>query len=94
MTYLSILEISQLLLLHPFNGPFSGTSWVIWQQKGKPFWILPEREMMRWQWYQLDHMQVICTLRQTDDHATTPFFTGRMPFLPPTSSIKALKVQS
>ena len=39
--------------------------------------------MMRCQWYQLDHMQIICTLRQTDDHATTPFFTGRMPFLPP-----------
>jgi len=31
------------------------------------------------------HMQV-CTLLQTDNHASTPplkFFTGRMPFLPP-----------
>ena len=38
-----------------------------------------------WQWYQLDHMQV-CTLLQTDNHASTSpltFFTGRMPFLPP-----------
>jgi len=31
-------------------------------------------------------MQTICTLLQTDNHASTPplsFFTGRMPFLPP-----------
>jgi len=39
----------------------------------------------QWQWHQLGHMQV-CTLLQTDNHASTPllsFFTGRMPFLPP-----------
>ena len=35
-----------------------------------------------WQWHQLGHMQV-CTLLQTDNHATTQFFTGRMSFLPP-----------
>jgi len=37
------------------------------------------------QWHQLGHMQV-CTLLQTDNHASTPplkFFTGRMPFLLP-----------
>jgi len=43
--------------------------------------------MMGWQWHQLDHMQIICTSRQTNNHAsTTPlssFCTGRMPFLPP-----------
>jgi len=44
--------------------------------------------MMGWQWHQLDHMQTICMLLQTDNHASTsPFnhsvFTGRMPFLPP-----------
>jgi len=27
--------------------------------------------MMRWQWHQLDHMQIICTLLQTDNHAST-----------------------
>jgi len=35
----------------------------------------------------------VCTSFQTDNHAsTTPlkFFTGRMPFLPPTNSVKAL----
>jgi len=38
-----------------------------------------------WQWHQLGHVQV-CTLLQTDNHTRTPpfcFFTGRMPFLPP-----------
>jgi len=24
--------------------------------------------MMDWQWHQLDHMQIICTLLQTDNH--------------------------
>jgi len=32
--------------LHPFNGLFSRTTWVSRHQKGKPFWILPEQEMM------------------------------------------------
>jgi len=48
--------------------------------------------MMGWQWHQLDHMQIICTLLQTDNHdSTSPlcFFAGRMPFLP--LSVKALK---
>jgi len=26
---------------------------------------------MGWQWYQLDHMQIICTSLQTDNHAST-----------------------
>jgi len=43
------------------------------------------QEMMGWQWHQLDHMQIICTLFQTDNHASTSslFFTGRMLFLTP-----------
>jgi len=32
--------------------------------------ILLEREMMRWQWHQLDHMQIICTSLQTGNHAS------------------------
>jgi len=43
-------------------------------------------EMIGWHWHQLDHMQVICTLFQTDNHGSTSslkFFTGRMLFLPP-----------
>jgi len=50
-----------LLLLHPFNGLFSRTTWVSWHQKGKPLWILLEQEMMGRQWHQLDHMEFICT---------------------------------
>jgi len=40
--------------------------------------------MMRWQWHQLDYMQIVCTALQPDDHASTStlsFFTVRMPFL-------------
>jgi len=55
----------------PFNGLFSRTTWVSQQQKGKPFWILLQQEMMGWHWHQIDDMQIICTSLQTDDHATT-----------------------
>jgi len=52
--------------------------------------------MMGWQWHQLDHMQIICTSLQTDNHASTsPLSFYRLdatPFLPP-NSIKALKAQ-
>jgi len=50
---------------------FSRTTWVSRHQKAKPFWILLEQEMMGWQWHQLDHMQIICILLQTDNHAST-----------------------
>jgi len=41
--------------------------------------------MIGWQWHQLDHMHIICTLLR---QITTPvshhsLFTGQMPFLPP-----------
>jgi len=54
---------------HSFNGFFSSTNWISWHQKGKTCWILMKQEMMRWQWHQLDHVQIICTLLQTDNHA-------------------------
>jgi len=60
-----------LLLLHPFNSLFSRTTWICGHQKGKPFWILLEQEMIGWQWHQLDHMQIICASLQTDNHAST-----------------------
>ena len=62
---------------------FSRTTWVSQHQKGKQFWILLEQEMMGWQWHQLDHMQIICILLQTDNHASTS----------PLSFYKALKAQ-
>ena len=52
--------------------------------------------MMGWQWDQLDHMQIICTSLQTDNHASTPspnFFTSRMLFLKPNQRVKALKAK-
>jgi len=67
------------------DGLFSRTTWASRHQKGKPFWILLEQEMIGWQWHQLDHMQFVCTSLQTDNHASTSplkVFTGWMPFLP------------
>jgi len=40
-----------------------------------------KQEMMGWQWHQLDHMQIIGTSLQTDDHASTSalkIVTGRI----------------
>jgi len=45
-----------------------------------------KQEMMGWQWHQLDHMEIIYTLLQTGNHASTSslnFFTGQMLFLTP-----------
>jgi len=73
------------LLLHTFNGPLSGTTQVSRYQKGKTNLNFTEANDSEWQWHPLGHMQV-CTLLQTDNHASTPplsFFTGQMPFLPP-----------
>jgi len=59
-------------------------------EKVKKFRILLEQEMMMWQWHQLDHMQIICTSLQTDNHASTsPFSFYRPDALPaaqPTAS--------
>ena len=69
----------------PFNGLFSRTTWVGRYEKDKPFWILLKQERMGWQWHQLNHMQIIYTSLQTDNHASTlslHIFTGWMPFLP------------
>jgi len=54
-------------------------------QKGKTNVDFTEARDSEWQWHQLARMQG-CTSLQTDNHASTPslsFFTGQMPFLPP-----------
>ena len=56
---------------HPFNGLFSGITCISQHQKAKPIWILMKQEMTKCQWHQLDHMQIICTSLQTDNHAST-----------------------
>jgi len=86
-----------LLLLHRFNGLFSRTTWVSPHQKGKPFSILLERETMGWPWHQLNHMQIICTSLQIDNHASTSplkFLQAGCPSCRPTNSVKALKAGS
>jgi len=50
--------------------------------------------MMGLQWHQLDHMQIICTSLQTDNHAsTTQFLQVGCPSCHPSNSVKALKAQ-
>jgi len=36
---------------------------------------------MGWQWHQVDHMQIICTSLQTDNHTSTSPLSLQMPFL-------------
>jgi len=49
-----------------------------------------KQEMIGWQWHQLDHMQIICTSLQTDNHASTlplSFFRpDALPAAQPTAS--------
>jgi len=48
--------------------------------------------MMGWQWHQLDHMQIICTLLHTDNHTTTPplsfYRPDALPAAQPTASME------
>jgi len=78
---------------HPFNGPLFVTMQVSRYQKGKAILNFTEARDSEWQWHQPGHMQV-CTLLQTDDHASTPplsFLQAGCPFCRPTNSEKALK---
>jgi len=50
--------------------------------------------MMGWQWHQLDHMQIICTSLQTDNHTSTSplrFLQAGYPSCHPTKRVKSLK---
>jgi len=74
-------------LLYPFNGLFQ-------DNLGKPFCILMKYEMMGWQWYQQEHMQIIYTSLQRDNHASTSplkSLQAKCPSCHPTNSVKALK---
>jgi len=89
-----------LLLLHSLNGLFSRTTWVSRHQKSrtilvKPIWILLKQETasgsgISW---------AICKSAPRPRQITMPeshcsVFTGLMPFLPPTNSVKALKAKA
>jgi len=61
-------------------------------------WMLVKQEMTGWQMHQtiLDHMQIICTSFQRDNHASTSplnFLQARCSSWRPTNSIKAPKAR-
>ena len=81
--------------LQPFDGLFSRTTWVSRYQIGKTNLDFTRARDSEWLWHQLGHMQV-CTLLQTDNHASTPplsFLQAGCPSCRPTNSVKALKAQ-
>ena len=69
-------------LLHPFNGPLSGTTQVSRYQKNKTSLDFTDARDSEWQWHP------VCKSAPCSSQITTPVphhsvFTGRMPFLPP-----------
>ena len=79
---------------HPFNGPLSGTTRVSRYQKGKTNLDFTEARDSEWQWHLLGYMQV-CTLLQSDNHASTPplnFLQAGCPSCRPANSVKALSL--
>jgi len=81
---------------HQFNGPISRTAQVSRCQEGKTNLDFTEERDSEWQWHQLGHMQV-CTLLQTENHASTPplsLLQAGCPSCRPTNSVKALKALS
>jgi len=78
---------------HPFNGPLSRTTRVGRYQKDKTNLDFTKARDSEWQWNPLGYIQV-CTLLQTDNHASTPplsFLQAGCPSCRPTNSVKALK---
>jgi len=66
--------VNYYYVLHRFSVLFSRTTWVSQYQKGKTSLDLNEARddgVLDWQWHQLDHMQTICTLLQTDNYTNT-----------------------
>jgi len=48
-------------------------------RKVKFIQISMKQEMVGWQWHQLDHRQITCTLLQTDNHTSTSSINFHMP---------------
>jgi len=86
---LSIKATADTIHTHPFNGPLSGTTWVIPYQKGKANLDFTEARDSEWHWQQLGHIQV-CTSLQTDNHASIPplsfYRFDALPVTQPTAS--------
>ena len=86
-----------LLLLHPFNGLFSRTTWVSQLQKGKTSIKARDDGVSGWQWHQLNNMQTICIApdgaiqsARPHQHLITQFLQARCSSWCPTNSVKAL----
>ena len=82
----------QLTSWHPLNGRFFQDNPT--PEKSKPIWILMKQETIGWLWHQLDHIQIIGTLLQTDNHASTSslnILQAACYSWRPTNSVKALK---
>jgi len=83
------LSSSLVIITHPLNCPFSGTTRVSRYQKGKTSLDFTEARYSEWQWHQLGHMQV-CTSLQTDNHASIPplvfYRPDALPAAQPTAS--------
>jgi len=72
---------------HSFNNLSTRTTWV----ERKRITDFSEAEMMGCQWHQLDHMQVIRTLLQTDNHASTSSLSFYKPDAFPATQLTASK---
>jgi len=55
----------------PVLLPLFRTTWESQYQKGRTILDFNEAEVMKWQWHQLDYMQIICTSLQTGNHTST-----------------------
>jgi len=66
-------------IIYRSNGPLSGTTRVNRYQKAKTKLNFTEARDSEWKWHQLGHMQ-ICTLLQTDNHASTSISRKRQEF--------------
>ena len=79
----------ELVHIHTFKDPLSGTTRVSWYQKGKTNLDFTEARNSERQWHWLGHMQV-CTSLQTDNHASTPplgfYRPDALPAAQPTAS--------
>jgi len=81
-------------ILHPFNGLFSRTTWVIRYQKSTTSLDLNEARddgVLGEQWNQADHMQTICTSLKTDYHINTSLHNFNRPDAPPDAQSTASK---
>ena len=72
-------------VLRPFVRDYPGEL----LPEGQTILDFAEPDMTGWQWHQLDHMQVICTSLQTDNHTNTSslkffYVPGALPAAEPT----------